>query len=71
MKCLELADGVDVCVTVSVKLIYRETKTDDIRKELIRNDAKRKAQYLGDRQEAVLAVRIKEDLAHEDLGLDE
>jgi hypothetical protein len=69
MKCLELADGVDVCVTVSVKLIYRQSKTDDIRKELVRNDAKRKAKYLGGRQEAVLAGMIKEELAGEDLGV--
>jgi hypothetical protein len=69
MKCLQVAEGVDVCVTVNVKLIYRKKKTDDIKLELIRNDAMRMAQHMGSREEAAMAAKIKDGLGEVDLGI--
>ena len=70
MKCKPIKDGVDVCVTVSVKLIYQAPSSgSDIRNELARNDAIRKAQYIGTKCEQQIAETITEQMRGEDLGV--
>jgi hypothetical protein len=67
VKCLKINDRVDVCVTVSVKLIHRCPQADDVRSELARLEAGRKAAYLGTRHEAPVAGAIRDAMLEEDL----
>lgn len=59
MKCIELENGIDVCVTVQVKLIDRRKRENSIQNELMRNEMKQKAAYLGGKEESKIAENIK------------
>jgi hypothetical protein len=69
MKCTRIKDGVEVCVTVNVKLIYPAPPGGDIRTELARNEAIRKAQYIGTKCEQQIVETIKQQMIAEDLGI--
>jgi hypothetical protein len=69
MKCIEVQPGVDLCVSVDVKLIYKVAGTGDIRQELIRNDAIRMAKHRGARFEEEIVRKVGEEMAGQDLGL--
>jgi hypothetical protein len=67
MKCTKVTPEVDICVTVDVKLIYKRRHDGDIKTELIRNDAVRKARYLGSKFEPQIARNLADALQEEDL----
>jgi hypothetical protein len=68
VKCLKINDQVEVCVTVSVKLIHRGPQEGDVRSELARLEAERKASYLGTRHEEPVAGAIRDAMLDEELG---
>ena len=68
MKCTQINPDVDICVTVDVKLIYRRPHDGEIRTELVRNDAVRKARYLGSKFEAEIAGNLADAMQAEDLA---
>ena len=65
MKCIELQKGVDICVTVQVKLIDRGKRESSIQDELMRDEMQHKAAYLGGKEESDIAERIKIAMAAE------
>jgi hypothetical protein len=68
MKCTPITPDIDVCVTVEVKLIYKRPHDGDIKTELIRNDALRKARYLGSKFEAEIAAHLAGAMPAEDFA---
>ena len=62
MKCISLADDLDVCVTVKVKVIHKSDPTGDLADELLRKDTKLKADYVGKSFEEDIAETIKDKL---------
>jgi hypothetical protein len=69
MKCLEIKDGVDICVKVDVKLIYRKPESEDLQEALSRKETMLKAAYLGTKYEANIADEIRQTLFKEELGV--
>jgi hypothetical protein len=68
MKCLPINAGVDLCVSVEVKLIYRAPGSGELRDELVRREAQLKAKYAGTTHEAAIAEAVRAALAGEELG---
>ncbi|MCU0561351.1 MAG: hypothetical protein MUD16_14305 [Desulfobacterales bacterium] len=68
MKCLPVNARVDVCVSVDVKLIYRQPASGDLREEVVRREARLKASYAGTCHEAQIAEAVRAALVDEELG---
>ncbi len=68
MHCLALDDHTDICVTVKVKLINKNQRTDDLAEALKEKDLLLKAQYLATRHEKTIAKEIINSLSENDAG---
>jgi hypothetical protein len=65
MKCLSVNDQMDVCVTVSVKVIFMKSASGELEEELARKDTRLRAEYLGRTHEEAIARKLREDLLNE------
>lgn len=59
MKCIRLeAAGLDICVTIEARAIFREKANGELAQELERRDIARLVQHLGARHEDTIAQEV-------------
>jgi hypothetical protein len=63
MKCIELNTEIDICVTVTVKLIEKKAADDSLSEALQKKENSRQAQFIGAKHEESIAEEIKKALS--------
>lgn len=63
MICLNVTEDMDVCITISAKVIFKKKASGTLEEEVSRKDNQLRGEYIARRFEPEVAEKVRERLA--------